>query len=73
MTIKIMANEYDRADAVMDYLKNYKGRDYVTLLHTTDLVDHAVKVLDWAAKKHGVEFRTEAIKPPFTKTEGRLR
>ena len=73
MTIKMTADEYDRADAVMDYLKNYKGRDYVTLLHTTDLVDHAVKVLDWAAKKHGVKFWTEAIKSPFTKIKGPFR
>ena len=71
LTIKMTSDEYDRADAVMDYLKNYLGRDYVTLLHTTDLVDHAVKVLDHAAKTHEVEFKTEAITPSkFKKTEG---
>eukprot|EP00547_Thalassionema_nitzschioides_P016529 CAMPEP_0194240680 /NCGR_PEP_ID=MMETSP0158-20130606/6778_1 /TAXON_ID=33649 /ORGANISM="Thalassionema nitzschioides, Strain L26-B" /LENGTH=1190 /DNA_ID=CAMNT_0038975425 /DNA_START=76 /DNA_END=3648 /DNA_ORIENTATION=+ len=70
MTVKLTADEYDRADAVMDYLKNHLGRNYVTLIHTTDLNDHAAKVLDWAAKKHAVDFTTEAVKPPFSKTEG---
>jgi len=70
LTIKNTADEYDRADAVMDHLKNHLGRDYVTLLHTTDLNDHAVKVLDKSAKTHGVAFNTEAITPPLTKTSG---
>ncbi|KAL7549758.1 hypothetical protein ACHAWF_013033 [Thalassiosira exigua] len=70
LTSKITADEYDRAEAVMDYIKNYRGRDYVTLLHTTDLVDGPLKVMDHAAKKYGVHLNTEAIKPPFSKTEG---
>mmetsp|Transcript_30603 Transcript_30603/g.57982 ORF Transcript_30603/g.57982 Transcript_30603/m.57982 type:complete len:851 (+) Transcript_30603:93-2645(+) len=69
LTIKMTADGYMRADAVMGYLKEL-GREYVTLLHTTDLLDHAKKVLDLAAQKHGVIWKTEAIKPPFTKTEG---
>lgn len=73
LTTKMTADEYDRADFVMDYLKNYLQRDYVTLIHTTDLNDHAAKVLDWAAKKHDVEFHTEAVKPPFQKTSGAFR
>jgi len=68
MTVKITADEYMRADALMGYIKQYLGRQYVTLLHTTDLLDHAKKVLDKAAQKYGltygVDWRTEAIGPP---------
>jgi len=65
LTAKITADEYKRGDEMADYIVNFRKRDYIILIHTSDVGDNGgpPKVLDKAFKKCNAKFEKLAWSP----------
>jgi len=67
LTTKIVADEFAKADMLMNYVVNERKRDYIAMIHIISATEE-LKVIKDAAKNYSANFISEAIKPPLGKT-----